>query len=272
MDLRQFDSRPKALKIDKIIKENKDTNTYVFKYPLGSFSGQFVMMWIPGVDEKPFSIAYDTGTEFGLTVCNVGEATDKLFKLKVGQKVGIRGPMGTYYKFGAKEHLALVAGGYGVAPMYFVAREAAQKGCKVEFIVGARTKSLLLFKNRIKALGKNVCLHISTDDGSEGFKGFTTQVLENLMKKTKIKRVFSCGPEIMMKFVGQIAEKYKTECYLSVEKYMKCGIGVCGQCAIDDTGELACKKGPVMDYQYLKKLPEFGNYHRDAQGKKHYFK
>lgn len=271
MDLKNFDSRPKALKIDKIIRENKNTNTYVFKYPLGAFPGQFVMMWIPGVDEKPFSVAYDNGQEFWLTICNVGSATAKLFKMKVGQRVGIRGPLGTHYKFKKSDHLALVAGGYGAAPMYFVAREAAKKGCKVEFIVGARTKSLLLLKKRIKVLGKNVRLHISTDDGSEGFKGFTTQVLENLMKKTKIKRVFSCGPEIMMKFVGQIAEKYRAECYLSVEKYMKCGIGVCGQCAIDDTGVLVCKNGPVMDYKYLKKLPEFGLYHRDAQGKKHHY-
>ncbi|MFA6992062.1 MAG: dihydroorotate dehydrogenase electron transfer subunit [Candidatus Gracilibacteria bacterium] len=272
MDLKKFDSRPVTLPIQKIIKENANTNTYVFKYPLGALPGQFVMMWIPGVDEKPLSVCYDDGREFWLTVCDVGEATNKLFKLKAGDKVGIRGPMGTSYKFGAKEHLALVAGGYGVAPMYFVAREAIKKGCKIEFIVGARTKNLLLFRNYIKKLGKNVKLHISTDDGSEGFKGYATQVLENLMKKTKIKRVFSCGPEIMMKFVGQIAEKYKADCWLSVEKYMKCGIGVCGQCAIDDTGVLACKNGPVMNYKYLKKLPEFGKYHRDTQGKKHHFK
>jgi len=272
MDLKQFDSRPIAVRIDKIIRENKNTNTYVFKYPLGAFPGQFVMMWIPGMDEKPFSVSYDDGKEFWLTICKVGPATDRLFAFKKGDRVGIRGPLGTFYKFSKGDHLALVAGGYGAAPMYFVAREAAKKGCKVEFIVGARTKSLLLFKNRIKSLGKNVHLHLSTDDGSEGFKGFTTQVLENLMKKTKINKVFSCGPEIMMKFVGQVAEKYGADCYLSVEKYMKCGIGVCGQCAMDDTGVLACKSGPVMDYKYLKRLPEFGKYHRDAQGKKHYFK
>ncbi len=91
------------------------------------------------------------------------------------------------------------------------------------------------------------------------------------MEKEKIDKIFSCGPEVMMKVVGDIADKTGVDCMLSVEKYMKCGVGVCGQCAIDDTGVLACKEGPVMDWKYVKTLSEFAKYHRDAQGKKHYY-
>ena len=93
------------------------------------------------------------------------------------------------------------------------------------------------------------------------------EILEN----EKINAVFTCGPEVMMKVVGQVAESAGVDSYMSMEKYMKCGIGVCGQCAVDDTGELICKQGPVMSWKMLKDLPELGKYHRDAQGKKHYF-
>ena len=270
MDLKKFDSRPVVLPIKKIIKENETTNTYIFEYPLGGAPGQFVMMWIPGVDEKPFSSAYDNGEEFWLTICNVGAATEELFKLKGGDKVGIRGPMGTQYEMEDGEHIVTVAGGYGAAPMYFAAREAVDKGCKVDFIVGARNKDLLLFIERAKEL-KDVEVHIATDDGSVGEKGYNTVVLDKILGNGGADRVFACGPEVMEDAVGKVCEKHGVKCWVSVEKYMKCGIGVCGQCAIDDTGELACKKGPVMSYDYLKNLPEFGVYHRDAQGKKHNF-
>lgn len=275
MDVTHFDTRPIGLSIKKIIRENDAVNTYVFDYPLGSRPGQFVMLWIPGVDEKPFSVAYDDGKEFWLTICKVGPATEELFRLGVGDRVGIRGPFGTHYEYEDGDYIATVAGGYGAAPMYNVACEAVGRGCKVEFIVGARNKELLLYVDRVRKM-EGVNLHISTDDGSEGFKGFTTQVLEKAISEaetsdSKINQVFTCGPEIMEKFVGEIAEKGGVDAQISAEKYMKCGFGVCGQCCIDDTGEPVCKKGPVMRWNYLKKLPEFGAYHRDAQGKKHYF-
>ncbi len=135
MNIKTFDSRPIALPIKKIVRENDTVNTYVFDYYLGSQPGQFVMMWIPGVDEKPFSIAFDDGNEYWITVCNVGRATEELFKLKEGDKVGIRGPFGTSYNIEKGDHLALVCGGYGAAPMYNVAHEAVKKDCKVEFLV-----------------------------------------------------------------------------------------------------------------------------------------
>jgi len=181
----------------------------------------------------------------------------------------VRGPFGTYYEFKKGNHLALVAGGYGAAPMYFVARQAVDAGVKVEFLVGARSEDLLLYIDKIKEL-EGVNLHISTDDGSVGHKGFVTEVLKEVLAEGGVTKVFTCGPEVMMKAVGHVVDDAGVEAWLSMEKYMKCGIGVCGQCAIDDTGELVCTKGPVMSWTDVKDLPELGNYHRDAQGKKHY--
>lgn len=270
MNIAKHDSRFKILQIKKIVEENEYTKTFVFDESLGAKPGQFVMLWIPGVDEKPMSVAFDDGKEFWITVCNVGPASAALHNLKVGAKVGIRGPLGTFYEFEAGQHLALVAGGYGAAPMYFVAHEAVRRGCKVEFLIGARSEKYLLFTQKILGL-HGVNLHLATDDGSVGVKGYVTKVLEELLEREKIDFVFTCGPEVMMKVVGEISEEAKVPSFMSMEKYMKCGIGVCGQCAIDDTGDLVCVKGPVMSWEYLKKLPEMGVYHRDAQGKKHYF-
>lgn len=270
MNIEKFDSRFKAMKIAKIVDENPTTKTFIFNESIGGRPGQFLMMWIPGVDEKPMSIAFDDGKEFWVTVCKVGPFSEALHGLNVGDAVGIRGPLGTSYEFEKNDHLALVAGGYGAAPMYFVANEALSIGAKVDFFVGARNKDLLLYTHKILGLG-DVSLHISTDDGSEGFKGYITQVLEKVLAEKKITKVFTCGPEIMMNVVGKVADAAGVESFMSMEKYMKCGIGVCGQCAVDDTGDLVCKKGPVMKFDYLKKLPELGKYHRDAQGRKHYF-
>jgi dihydroorotate dehydrogenase electron transfer subunit len=270
MNIQNLDSRFKALEIKKIIPENAYTSTFVFEYPLNSKPGQFVMLWIPGVDEKPFSVAYDDGKEFWLTICKVGQATEELFKLKVGDKVGIRGPLGTHYTWSETDHIGVVAGGYGAAPMYFVSRLAIKDGCKVEFFVGARSEDLLLFTEKAASLD-NVTVHIATNDGSKGHKGFVTEALDQFLTNQKLDRVFSCGPELMMQAASKVAEKHDVKSWLSMEKYMKCGIGVCGQCAVDDSGVLVCTKGPVMSYDEVKTLPELGKYHRDAQGVKHYF-
>ncbi len=269
MDIKKFDSRFEVMPIKKVVDENATTKTFIFDYPLNGKPGQFVMVWIPGVDEKPMSIAFDDGKEFWITVCNVGPTSGALHAMKEGDLVGIRGPLGTYYEWEDGDHLALVAGGYGAAPMYFVAREAVKRGCKVEFFMGARSKDLLLYKEKISKLD-GVNLHISTNDGSEGFEGFVTVVLDKVLGEENCDKVFTCGPEVMMKAVGEVADKHDVLAWLSMEKYMKCGIGVCGQCAIDDTGDLICRKGPVMEWNGLRSLPEMGKYHRDAQGKKHY--
>lgn len=268
------DSRPKILPIKKIVKETETIRTFVFDYSkfshLGeSLPGQFVMMWIPGVDEKPFSIAYDDGKEFWLTIARVGSATEELFELKVGDFVGVRGPYGTAFTFKKGDHLALLGGGYGAAPLYNVAVQAVKMGCKVEFIVGARNKDLLLYEARVKKLGVKVKYHACTNDGSRGFAGFNTLYLEELLKKDKtINKILTCGPEIMMKKAAELGVKYKRESQVSIERYMKCGFGVCGQCCVDETGECLCKKGPVYDGAKALKLKEFGAYHRDSVGRK----
>jgi len=257
-----------AVPIAKIIEENSSVKTFVFDYTVNGKPGQFVDLWIPEINEKPFSIAYDDGKQLWLTICAVGPATQKLFEFKVGDKVGIRGPFGTHFTFSEGQHLALVGGGYGAAPLYFVTKEALKKNCKIEFILGARNKDLLLYTERVKTL-ENVTLHIATDDGSQGYKGYNTQILEKVLQEQEIDTIMTCGPEMMMKRVSEIALEKQVAAQISVERYMKCGFGICGNCTVDDLGVRTCVEGPVMDNEIVKTIAEFGKYHRDPEGKKH---
>lgn len=259
--------QPQMIEIKRIIDENEFVKTFVLDVSLGAKPGQFVNVWIPGVDEKPLSVAMDDGKELLITFFAVGEATKELFKLQVGDKVGVRGPYGTHYGWEKGDTLALVAGGYGAAPMYFVANEAVKDDCNIHFILGARSENLLLYVDRIEKL-PNTTLHVATDDGSKGEKGYNTVLLENLLENEKVDRVFACGPEIMENRVKQICDEKSVAGWISVERFMKCGFGVCGHCCMDDTGDRVCKEGPVMSTELLSKIPEFGKYHRDKVGRK----
>lgn len=262
--------QPQMVKIKKIIHENEFVKTFVLDVSLGAKAGQFVNIWVPGVDEKPFSIAYDNGTETYITFYAVGDLSKTLFDYNEGDKVGIRGPYGTHYQWKNGENLVLMAGGYGAAPMYFVANEAVKDECKIEFVIGARTKDLLLYLDRIEKL-PNTTLHVATDDGSMGRKGYNTQILEELLAAGAVDQVFGCGPEMMEKRIVDLCLSAGVKSFISAERYMKCGFGVCGHCCLDDSGDRVCKEGPVMSGELLAASPEFGKYHRDKVGKKVYF-
>lgn len=264
-----------SVPILRIREENPHTRTFFFKHRLDAKPGQFVMLWQPGFDEKPMSVAfaYPEKEEFGLTVAKVGPSTEHLFTLKKGDRLGVRGPYGTHYVLpglGKAKHkrIAMVGGGFGSAPLRFLTEQAVPQGFHVDFIQGARSADRLILQKDIQQLGAH--LHVATNDGSEGHKGLVTDILETLLSANKYDAVYTCGPELMMQAVGKLCEKAGVHCEVSVERYMKCGFGVCGQC--DCGGMLTCVEGPVVSYESVKKNPEFGVFHRDGAGLKHYFK
>ncbi|MBU0612902.1 dihydroorotate dehydrogenase electron transfer subunit [Patescibacteria group bacterium] len=262
--------KPLMMPITRRQKENENVDTFFFEHSINSQAGQFVMMWIPGVDEKPFSIAYDTGTELGLAVAKVGPFTEELFRLKVGDKVGIRGPYGKgFWKADGAKKVVMVGGGYGVAPLLNIAEELVQDEVDIHFINGARSKDLLLFQDRLNNLEAEI--YTTTNDGSHGIKGLVTDPIKEILKKEKIDLVYICGPELMEKAVFDICEASGINCQISIERYMKCGMGVCGACAVDGTGEPMCIKGPVVDSKTVRGITEFGKYHRSGSGVKNNF-
>ena len=126
---------PKTIPIKKIIVETPHVKTFVFQHHLGSKPGQFVNLWLPRLDEKPMSIAYDNGKEFWITMFAVGSFSKAMHKLKVGDPVGVRGPYGTNFSFKPKQRLAMMAGGYGAAPLYYLTVQAVALGCFVDFVI-----------------------------------------------------------------------------------------------------------------------------------------
>ncbi|TSC99139.1 MAG: dihydroorotate dehydrogenase electron transfer subunit [Candidatus Peregrinibacteria bacterium Greene1014_49] len=270
---------PKTYKIKAIKQETEMVRTYTFDGSLGARPGQFVMVWLPGIDEKPFSVAFDNGAETKITFFAVGPMSEEFARCSVGDLV----------EWKAGQHIALVAGGYGAAPMYFVAAETVHHGCTLEVFVGARSKEHLLYLKELESL-PHVSLHVATNDGSMGFKGFNVQHLGKMLEVCQrgskgnkglkgvkggdldpIDQVFACGPEMMLKAVSELTAKYKIPSQLSLERYMKCGYGICGNCVVDPLGIRLCTEGPVVKNDACVKIEEFGKYHRDALGKKHAF-
>ena len=187
------------LPIKKIVNETDSVKTFYFQHALGSNPGQFVMLWIPGLDQKPFSMAFDDGQTFGLTIFKRGALTEKLFSLNTGDRVGIAGPYGTSFSIKPNTHYIMVAGGYGAAPLGFLAEKfTGLPDVKIDFIAGAHDDKHLLFEERLSKIS-NLKLHLATDDGSKGHKGYVTDLLTPLLSTEQKSLVVTCGPELMEK-------------------------------------------------------------------------
>lgn len=255
---------PQIVKIKRVQRETGEHHTLFLDFKAEAKPGQFLMVWIPGVDEKPISLSKISKGELAITVQCKGDWSKRVCGFEKGTKIGVRGPYGKGFSLEGVKKAVIVAGGCGSAPLRPLLEKCLDEGIETKFILGAQTAAKLLFKEELKEkLGNN--LYITTDDGTRGKKGFTTQTLEELLGKEKPDCVYSCGPEIMMKGVLDICEKSKVKCQLSLERFMRCGFGVCGQCAMDDL--MVCKDGPVFSGKTLRESAEFGKLTRLKSGK-----
>lgn len=205
------------------------------------------MAWT-GNDEIPLSPSYKNA----VTVRKVGEGSAALFKKAPGDYIGIRGPYGTHFNTGGK--ILAVGGGTGIAPLALLKRQNP----KTDLIFGAKAKSEIYFRD--------LDPKISTEDGSEGYKGFPTGLMEDLLAKNKYDSIATCGPELMMVKVLEIAKRYNIPAQASLERYMKCAVGVCGTCVLSN-GLRVCKDGPVFDAPILENT-SFGKWKLDKTGEK----
>jgi dihydroorotate dehydrogenase electron transfer subunit len=256
---------PKVVEIKRVIKETETVKTFIFDWEISNeVPGQFMMMW-NFQDEKPMSISLidPINDEIGISVKKVGEFTDAVHLLEAGDRIGLRGPYGRGFEIAGSRILA-VGGGIGMAPICAFVEEASLRGVEVEVIIAATTRDELLFLDRLEKSGAN--LKFCTDDGSQGFCGFGSELAEELLPDWDYDMVVSCGPEIMMKKLSEMAERFKIPAQFSLERYMKCGIGICGQCCVDDVGWRVCVEGPVFWNDELLLISEFGKYRRDASG------
>ena len=266
-DLQRNFNHTTIVTIEKVVDETPTVRTLFFSDDIMSnvLPGQFAMVWIPGVNELPMSvmISKETG-KAAFTVRKHGLASTGLFNIKSGEKIGIRGPYGN--AFDIKEgNLLLVGGGTGLVPMMRLLTHVKPTD-NVTLLIGAKSQEEVFFESLANELLKNnphkviVC----TDDGSYGEKGFVTDIVEKLVNESHFDGVYTCGPEKMMYKTVQSAHSKGIFVQASLERMMKCGVGICGSCCVGE--DLVCKDGTIFDGNHLSQNKEFGFTHRNKAG------
>jgi len=261
----------KPLKIIEIKDEGRNVKTFSFDEEVHTSPGTFVTAWIPEYGEKPFSVSYEN--PFGITAKRIerdpsnpmaGRFTNKLFELKEGDTIWISGPKGKGFPTNVLNNskVCIVAGGTGAASVASLSEK--HYGSRKKIFMGAKTVDDLIMEDRF--FGD---LHITTEDGSKGEKGLVTDALKKYEFPPKTKAAI-CGPEKMMYKAAEILEQYipPENIYISVERLMKCGDGLCGSC--DFGGYRPCVDGPVFTYSRIKNVPDFGKFRRDRCGRKEF--
>lgn len=214
-------------------------------------AGQFIILRVNEEGERiPLTIADLDKDKNELTIVfmAIGYTTKQLAKLDAGDEVfDLVGPLGVPTHTEKYGTVVCVAGGYGAAPCYLIAKAFKDAGNKVYMVMGARTKELIFWQDKMK----NACeeLFITTDDGSLGEKGFVTGVVERLMKQEKVDHVIAVGPMPMMRAVAELTRPENIPTEASMNPLMVDGTGMCGACRVTVGGEVkfACVDGPDFD-------------------------
>lgn len=265
----------RTVSIENIIEESPSVKTFVFQDKLSSNAkpGQFLMVWSPRAEELPMSIMISNKKNHAaISVRKYGFGSTSLYEKVINDKIGIRGPYGNYFRVNKNiKNPLLIGGGTGLVPIIRLATEFNHIKGKCTVIIGSKSKNEVLFEglaNKILNKVKNSII-VTTEDGSYGIKGVVTDVLSNIIKKEKFDMIYTCGPELMMRKIYDLSVIHSIPIQVSLERYMKCGIGICASCCIND--KLVCKDGTVFDEDQLSLMLEFGKIYRDKSGRKAYY-
>jgi len=267
-------NKMRIAKIATVTNETPTIKSFTFNDKLCSEAkpGQFAMIWIPNTDEVPMSLSTlnPKKSQAGITVERVGKATNALHKMKADDTIGIRGPFGNSYTLPDTGKIMIVGGGTGVSSLTPLAEKLTRQKTEITFIMGAKTKSALLFHTRIHRLLSEAKdqLMVTTEDGTQGQKGVATAPAEKLLDHgDKFNMIYTCGPEKMMHTMFLLAEKFHTPFEASLERFMRCAIGICGTCVIGKYR--VCKDGPVFSGKQLREVKnEFGQWRKGFNGRK----
>ena len=242
-------SLPTAATIVDVRDDNYRTKTFTFDANLDGSPGQFVMAWLPRFDEKPFSLV--NGDPVTLMITAVGPFSRLAHGLRAGDRLWLRGPFGHGFDVPATHRrIALVGGGYGIAPLLWLARAQRGRAGEVTAIIGARSRQDILYADRFSNLtsepsaGTAYRLFLTTEDGSAGERGLVTERLRPMLEAGDVDGIYACGPHGMLAVLEALSRRHGVPCQLSWEAYMRCGIGVCGAC--EHNGAVLCMDGPVL--------------------------
>ena len=266
----------RIVQIEEIISETPTVKTLVFKDRSSYFAkpGQFLMIWIPRIEEIPMSVMINSKEGYAaVTIRKFGVGSTALFDRKKGDLIGLRGPYGNRFILRKKyRKILIIGGGTGLVPLLRLVSFASKEKVRSTIVMGAKTKAEVFFEKVTRNIirGNNSSLLVCTDDGSYGIKGTTVTLMGKLVRGESFDCVYTCGPELMMKAVLDISNQNSIPVQASLERYMKCGIGICGSCCLDSS--LVCQDGTVFDGRQLSKMLDFGYSYRDKDGQKIHYK
>lgn len=254
-DLPTANNQVRTTQLVQVRTESPTVKTFMFTDRLCSKAkpGQFLMLWIPGIDEIPLSIMDTSNGVVSVTVKAVGDATRHLHNLAPGATVGVRGPFGNSFTE-SRGRVLLVGGGTGTAPLLFLAKQLASKTDRLSFVEGAKTANELLFVKEVGGICQEKNIITTTEDGTAGLQCLVTQPLASLLDKEKFDMIYVCGPEIMVKKIFELTEARKLPIEASLERLMRCGIGLCGSCVIGKYR--VCRDGPVFNAAQLREMKD----------------
>ncbi len=240
-------------RIIKTRKENYRVKTIEIEHNIQANPGQFIMVWVPGIGERPMSIGNDR--PLTISVANVGKVSSGICSLGEGDLISYRGPFGSEFRIAEDaKSILCIGGGYGIVPMYFLSKRAREMGIDCIAVIGARNEKDIVYEDQLFAVCKQV--YLTTDDGSKGRKGTVMAEAGELITKKHVDAAYCCGPEKMMHAIATLCKEHSVPCQVSIERRMKCAVGICGSCAIN--GRLACLDGPVFTGEEAISFSEFG--------------
>ncbi len=237
-----FGGLPYSATIREVRVENYRIRTFVLDALMPQARpGQFVMAWLPGLEEAPFSLAYHAPVM--ITVARVGPFTEALHQLAAGDQLWLRGPYGQPFQAETGVHRPLlVGGGYGVAPLAFLAETLLADGQRPVVLVGGRSAADIIGLERFRQMG--VPSVVTTEDSSLGEAGLVTSPVERMIRSGEGEALYGVGPHGMLQALESLARTYKLPAQLSWEATIGCSVGLCGKCEHTD-GSLLCIEGPV---------------------------
>jgi dihydroorotate dehydrogenase electron transfer subunit len=238
-----FGCLPRPATILEIHADNYRIRTFVLDASMpGARPGQFVMAWLPSLEEAPFSLAHNAPVT--LTVARVGPLTEAMHRLGVGDRLWLRGPYGQPFRAEADAQKPLLVGGsYGVAPLAYLAQMLLAHGQHPLVLIGGRSAADIIGVERF--LGQGVPVIVTTEDGSLGQAGLVTAPLARLLHAGEGDALYGVGPHGMLETLQRLARVHGVPAQLAWEAYMGCAVGLCGMCEHTD-GALLCVEGPVL--------------------------
>lgn len=250
-----------AIEICEIVGQRQFPGTSLFEMVLDCPTcalqvqpGQFVHLGLPQPSQhilrRPLSV-YQTDIVFGtitLLYQVMGAGTELLSQLGAGTQLDLIGPLGRGWQPQEAQSCLVIGGGVGAAPLFLLVKQLLEKGVEVDLILGAATAKLLVCEASFKALLARRSLFITTDDGSKGFHGFTTELAASRLAESSYDYLAACGPEPMLQAVAKLTADTGIRTELSLERRMACGIGVCLSCVVETTAgkKRSCVDGPVF--------------------------